>query len=535
MYAAPTPESLSPILLDPAFSSTHILIGVSQLTPEIDRLASSASIVVNGALRAVYPSMQVFVVDPAASSSAAHVLPTILDQAVFLARAHRAAVGSSTGTPRRASHSRRESDSSNSITPPMTPPPRARKLSNFGMKLERVSTDSSRQSRPSMTKSRSDIGLSGTLDRPSPRSRLSSFTRQSVLGGLTGSGTAEARANSGSPFDAVLNFIPPHTDFAHKAEMQGMLHQAVVLTTGVLPVLTQNPSQSFDPLFNPAVVPLVHVLPSTVPAPLPGVIESFLLNLMPTFAGRTDRDVFAVVITPAVWHQYTIDPSHSLTGASTLLFGGARCPEAIFASRGMKSRALLSAWRDCVTMPGLMAESRVPRTPGSPLSPSRTRSNPPSLAYSSVPARSPPQTAPGPLGPAAEIPTGAPSQDPSTASPGRSLGPKQRMNSRLRDLAFSDLALTEPPPVLAPAQTPELDPSPSSCSSFSGFPETGSEASASVSAHESRYGSQSGYSDRQHSPEGAPTISPLALAAEKDKTGWKAVGGWFKRKARDAS
>jgi hypothetical protein len=302
-------------------------------------------------------------------------LQAILSQASTLAMQYRKSGSGSRDRPDRSS--------SELGTPPGTPPRRASALGEDSVGGRRGSGSSEglsarQESTDRMTSSASSTSLlslrDGSTPRPRPTSRLSSFTRNSIFGGDRKVDTAEkTSASSDSSFDAVLHFIPNAASFPPGRALQDMLQQSVMITSGVLPLLTSKPSSSKSTTINSpdvAQVPigLIHIVPFDVPGPLPSVIESFLLALLPSMAGRGGREVWGSVVSSQAWYTPRVDmgrrpPNASSTetycGAEVILFGGVRCPHQLVAPQdGSRAQAFLANWSSCFAMPGLIAETR---------------------------------------------------------------------------------------------------------------------------------------------------------------------------------
>jgi len=467
----PSADMLAPILYSPVFSNTLLLVGSNDPSPSIEALLSPSHLLNAGPDGTIYSILHPFTLPP--GPDGAHCLPPLLVHATSLAQQFRSRQNAS---PRAWTGRRGSSNPNSSSTSPLTPTSRGRKLSNLGSNegSPRHSFDSNSNGtspsyrgldssrKPAMTKSSSGPSIHSLRDcaRPSPRSRLSSFSRDSVFGGIGKSSETDLKASldGGSPFDAVINFLTRASDFPPERALQDMLHQAVVLTTGVLPIIARNAAKSSNQQALP--ISLLHVLPSHVPGPLPAVTESFLLSFLPSFAYRGDREVWASVISTPAWLTNDVDDLtrqpdsvEQLSGAEVLVFGGLRCPTKVLKDSGetedVKSRAFLASWESCMYMPGLVAEARRPPPERTQSSPQRNHhhNSPPSIAYSYVGPRTPPKTT-----------KLLPAVPPETME-------KRRSTLVLRDTTDS-------------LSTPELDHSHSSCSSSSmNGDSTGSEQS----------------------------------------------------------
>ena len=391
-------------------------------------------------------------------------LPLILAEAITIAQQHRTRI-----KPNGRSWGRRRGsgDTNPSSTPPHTPSLRGTKLNSLGsyQSSPRQSFDGSCETgRPGssveytsdmeMRHSTSGLSLSGmvNISRPSSKTRLSSFSRDSIFGGLTKVNDTDSKTSlSGlNTFDAVINFIPRAAEFAPERALQEMLHQAVVLTTGVMPIITRRTDNTSGQHIG-LPISLLHVLPAQVPGPLPSVIESFLLSLVPLLTQRGDREAWASVITTPSWLADRVQQNLSQpddfdppSGAEVLLFGGVRCflnVQGDHLGEGIaKSRAFLATWASCRQIPGLFEGTRK-RSLSAPPKLQRLRTDPAFLAYRDLNARLSPLSTDG-------------YTTPPTAPLSSVSEPAEAQRSRL-------VALTSPP-------TPELDPSTASLSSSSG-------------------------------------------------------------------
>jgi hypothetical protein len=465
LFLATSPESLAPILYNPAFSDTLVIVASPEPQPAIEALTSPSYLLSATPNSEIYPHVQPLSLSSKALVPGVHPLPALLEKAADIARSFRA---NRTGA-KALGDRRQSSDSLSSLTgtgtgtgpAPLTPNKRGRKLSALSAELgKRDSIDSGRDSTPPSRPSslfdgigapRQDsfMSLTGEGSAPStPRSRMSSFSRNSfvntigtIANKVVDSDMRGPSQNSGSAFDAVLNFIPPATDFTPERMLQDMLHGAVVTTTGVIPHLVRRQPKADSVKANPVAgalqpdVSLIHVLPSLVPRPIPALIESFLLSMLPTFQ-TGDRDIWASVISTPVWRSPFVDTSppsfvngsgsppqgDDISGAEALLFGGVRCPHYILDGQDepLKSRAFLGNWNACVVMPGLLCDARSaprPRGPSPPLGKLRLRSSsstPLSMAYDDIEARTPPSSTYDSLLPAPATITGYTPTAPST-------------------------------------------------------------------------------------------------------------------------
>lgn len=437
--AGPTADVLAPLLYNPSFSNTLLLIGTVEPSPSIEALNSPSHLLHAAPNRTIYPTIQPFNLSD--QPIPAHPLPVLIEVATTMATQYRK---TAVHTPRPAQR-RNSEDSAASSTPPRTPPmsgqfsPDAidaeirRASANSSFEQERTSS-MAESARPVLSKSSTDF------IRPRPKSRITSLnlSRDRVFGSMHTRSKSDTKVNlGGSPIDAVINFIPSPNNFAPERAMQEMLHQSVVLTTGVMPILARRGNKGNSP--DPLPVSVLHIMPSQVPGPLPGVIENFILGLMPKFISEGDREIWSSVTTIPAWSASPrqVD-NESYTGCEILLFGGLRCP--LPQHSDVKQRAFLPNWKVCTVAPGAIAANR-PRRPA----PVSLRSDPPSIGYANVDARGLPNQANKPL----------PAIYPD--------------NPRviLRGEMPTSLGGMEP-------STPDLDPSYSSCSSSSHVGELGS-------------------------------------------------------------
>ena len=308
-----------------------------------------------------------------------------------------------------------------------------------------------------MHRSISGLSLSGMADtsRTPSRSRLSSFSRESIFGGFTKVNDTDAKTSVAgtSTFDAIINFIPRAAEFAPERALQEMLHQAVVLTTGVMPIMTRRTDNTTGQHVG-LPISLLHILPAQVPGPLPSVIESYLLSIAPLLVQRGDREAWASVITTPSWLAEGVQPStvqsddcDSPSGAEVLLFGGVRCPLSLHGDHSgginIKPRAFLATWASCRHMPGIFEGTRH-RSLAAPLKLQRLREDPALLASRDMSPRM------------------SPSTGGQTTPPTASLSPLSETFEAQRARL---VCLTSPP-------TPELDPSTASLSPSSGSGES---------------------------------------------------------------
>ncbi|WVR08910.1 hypothetical protein IAU60_005969 [Kwoniella sp. DSM 27419] len=526
--------SLAPILYDPSFSDTLLLVGLSQATQAVDALLTSLA----SSDQTIYP-----VVQPLTSSSSqstendAHALSAFLAQASALAQQFRT-------KPRTG---RSESNS-----PPSTPQARKAVLSGLGVPGT---------GRGSMDSNASRVQLMYEANEKPRHSRGSSFSRsrESIFGGLRrgsdGSEKLGGMASKDGPiFDAIVNFVPSMAAFQRERALQDMLHQAVVVTTGVMPCLTRQAGKSSPKSVSPTLaVGLIHVLPSTMPTPLPSVIESFLLSLLPTFQARCSRDLFGAVVTSPVWLSPIVDitkgrlspesQGRDVSGAEALLFGGVRCPFAGVTDQETRPRAFLASWGSCLPIPGRMGETARRFSSGSDLSQAphhqRMHSSPSFMAggdghtklssslggQSSTPQASL-KDRPDRLSIQTQLnDRHQPSPLPRSASMPNGMGMPHRRSKLHVSHTPPQIFAADLPPQSPP--TPDLDLSASSCASSFALGETGSQGSGGVGLA-SRRGSE--YGEAASLGMGMSMVSPPSSSAGERESGKKkGLTGWFKR------
>nr|XP_031861411.1 uncharacterized protein CI109_003015 [Kwoniella shandongensis]KAA5528483.1 hypothetical protein CI109_003015 [Kwoniella shandongensis] len=550
-----TTDALAPILYNPTFSNTLLLVGSNETLPAIEALLSPSHLM-SSPDRTVYPTIQPFTLPTKSNDSAAHALTVLLAQATTLAQQSRSRSRSSSNLAMsaqgRSRHNSFASTASNS--PPGTPPIRRRVMSSLGLSaasrrgsLDSVASDKSTTVIPSsaetpkaeLPRGLSDSSMTATNDitpRPS-RSRLGSGSRDSIMGSLLKLSEAnDAKATysgQGSAFDAVINFVPSMSEFQPQKALQEMLHQAVVVTTGVAPHLARQGGKSSKAESTPGMpISLIHVLPQSMPAPLPSVIESFLLSLLPSFQGRSSREIFGCVVTTPAWLSPFVEvrrkspaPEDDVSGAEVLLFGGVRCPHQVLEGQGehFRPRAFLPNWSACMSMPGLVAEARRPGSGGVAVK-QRDMADPPSISYQDVKARTPPQTVQDRLAsPLEQIQPRQVQSIPRSQSMPQGVLVQRRSKLSSQVASASDLGHSP--------TTPDLDPSVSSCASSFALGETGSQGSASGSGSGSGSGLGSAGVVSVESRGGSENdeMTGGAVATEEKK---KSLTGWFKNKRR---
>ncbi|KIR52663.1 hypothetical protein I315_04907 [Cryptococcus gattii Ru294] len=558
-----TVEALEPMLYNPAFTNTLLLIGSYKPIPEIDALLSPSYLLSSSPERAICPTLQPFQPSGKASGTDAHDLTVLLNQATILAKQYRSQ------TPL-ATRSRQGSFSGASNSPPSTPEGKRKVLSGLGLgkttPLRRGSFDSAEGDRPSPSASDSERPRipnsmsSGSLRVSSrnSRSRISSMSRDNFLAGMF-KHDSDAKSSGEGPhlFDAVINFMTPMSMCKPQRAMQDMLHQAVVITTGCVPALGRHVGGKTSNDTLP--ITLLHVLPAQTPPALAPVLESFVLSLLPSFQARCSRELFGCVVTPSVWSSPLVSMSSNaitedgVSGAEVLLVGGVRCLHQIMRAQSraedFKPRAFLYSWESCLSMCGVIAESRRPSeirksptfTPASAAafrSVSRQNSpgDPPSVNFNDVQARTPPQTSEH-FSPTASAPNSSqllsllssqPSSSPKPTLLAPALPPIQTQNQHQRKSKLSVVTAASDRPNSPP--TPDLDPSVSSCSSSFALGETNSQGSGSGgSANAAATGNGSDNAVRVVK-EGEFVSDKWEDGKESKKKGGRGiVSGWFKR------
>lgn len=555
------------MLYNPAFANTLLLIGSYKPIPEIDALLSPSYLLSSSPERAICPTLQPFQPSCKASGTDAHDLTVLLNQATILVKQYRAQT-----LP--ATRSRQGSFSSSSNSPPSTPGGKRKVLSGLGLGKttppRRGSLDSAEGDRPSPSTSDGERpGIpssrsSGSLQAPnmvssrSSRSRISSMSRDSFLGGMFKL-DSDAKSSGEGPhlFDAVINFMPPMSMFKPQRAMQDMLHQAVVITTGCVPALVRHVGGKTSNDTLP--ITLLHVLPTQTPPALAPVLESFVLSLLPSFQARCSRELFGCTVTPSVWSSPFVSMSSNaitedgVSGAEVLLVGGVRTLHQIMRAQGraeeFKPRAFLYSWESCLSICGVIAESRRPsETRKSPTSTSKSTSasrsvsrqnspgDPPSVNFNDVLARTPPQTSEH-FWPTASAPNSyqppsllsfQPSSSPKPALRAPALPPIQTQNQHQRKSKLSVVTAASDRPNSPP--TPDLDPSISSCSSSFALGETNSQGSGSG-------GSTNAAATGNGSDNAVRVVKEGEFGSDKwedgneskKKGGRGIVSGWFKR------
>lgn len=411
----PTLDSLGPLLYNPQYASTLLIIALSSPSAAFTQLAAQTP-----AERSTYPIVQLVDLQSISTGNPAHPLPSMLESAAKIATRWRASL-SGTSTPRMSWMGSRTSSidsitSARHLSPSVSnrsslaPPSSYRRSSDLGSES---SFDSRRMSAPA------------TKSRPEPSSRKSSFF------GL--GKTSETKAPSpASPFDAVLHFISPASEFPANRALQEMLQRSILLTSAVVPTLAKRSiSGSKDIMIDSIPVSLVHVLPANPPAALPPVIENFVLSLLPSFQSQSERTLSGYVITESAW----LHPAERniMSGSDLILFGGAQVyPNQLpDGTVRVKPRAFIPFWPH-QGPPMAVAQN-----------PDFTRSD-----YSTLVPVAPAEKAP---------PSRRPQRSP----------PSSRPSTRHHRSGLSQVLLPSDLEDMASLHTPELDHAPSSASSQS--------------------------------------------------------------------
>lgn len=328
----PTVDSLSPLLYNPQYASTLILIALSSPSTTFDQLAAQTP-----ADRSTYPTIQLLDLKSIIASNPSHPLPSVLEKAAKVATQWRASQGVVTA-PRMSwmgAGSRTSSaDSISSSRPHLTPPLNSR---------SRMAPPSSFPRRPSDNSSDSGTDTS-RMSAPLPRSRPEPSSRKSSFFGL-GKTSESKTAPPASPFDAVLHFIPPASEFSANRALQEMLQRSILLTSAVVPILAKRDmSDSKHTIVDSTTVALVHIVPANSPTALPAVIENFVLSLLPSFQSKSERTLASFVVNEAAWLH--LAERDVLSGSDLVLFGGAKvCPTQLpDGTTRTKIRAFIPFW-----------------------------------------------------------------------------------------------------------------------------------------------------------------------------------------------
>lgn len=365
----PTRATLEPLLYCPAFQDTLILIGTLRPVPEIEALSSPSQLMNSGDHRTIYPTIQPFSPTPEAVAEK-NPIPAIIEEATYLAEQYRRYGGTfaaPTPSGNGGRRSRRGSNSSGTTTPPVSGRHRfatmGRRNSSSGDSTRSVSrtnsfTDLARivsgggRSRPSSRAGSVKDGVAGS-ERTGTIKRISSFFFFD-----------ESLRPQGPPIDAAINFLPmPPLDCDSQTAMHTLLQHTIVLTSGLMPVLTKagSASKSLDgsgAKFDLAPLSLVHIVPIDAPPTLAPVIERFLVPFLPTMSTRVRRHLFSCVTGLGAWLAPQADAEGGgLSGAETLLFGGARCvPVAGGSTSDKKMQAMMPGWDYCQPAPGALVD-----------------------------------------------------------------------------------------------------------------------------------------------------------------------------------
>ncbi|WVQ81344.1 hypothetical protein IAT38_003467 [Cryptococcus sp. DSM 104549] len=448
VLGSPNPDALAPMLYNPTFANTLILIGSYKPLPAIEALLSPSHLMSASPDRTIYPTLQPFTPTIRPGDDEQHALTALLTQGQTLAKQYRTRAPRST----RSRQSSFGSQGSASGSPPASPGMRARVFSGLSPSrrgsMDSMGSDRARRS--------SSFGATGALPTVASTASLQTTrtenrrSRSSIFGGIFkfDSENRSSSSSSGDLFDAVINFLPSASNFKPGKDMQMMLHQAVVITTAVVPTLMRTLGKpSSDDSDKALPITVLHVLPQKAPQVLSSVLESFLLSLIPSFQNRCAREIFPCVVTSPVWLSPLVEMAQGrssledgVSGAEVLLLGGVRAP----AGQNVGSyspRAYLASWGGCMSMPGLIAEARRPSNtrsssssgggdaPPRAAAPKRNSTwglvDPPTVGSDAVSPRTPPQSTPDIFSQAALPLPPLPASSPSMSTPSSSPSPPQ--------------------------------------------------------------------------------------------------------------
>ncbi|ODO04759.1 hypothetical protein I350_05369 [Cryptococcus amylolentus CBS 6273] len=520
----PTVESIEPLLSNPAFANTALLIGTYKPVAAIEDLLSPSHLMSQSTRREIYPTLYTFQPSVGKNDTEAQAFAILIDKAVSLAKQFRAR----SPAPTRSRHASFDSTNSNSSN--TSPGMRTRVMSGLGISTgsRRASYESGNLTRPAF--STSIPNLPKTMSTQSLRSESSARSSRNRLStAFNGMIRSESEAKDAPHlFDAVVNFIPSP---GPKKALRDLIHQASIVTTGVLPLLARLLGKGSGDDRSVLPVTLLHVLPSRSPTTLPFILETFVLSLLPNFQGRCARELFGCVVPLSVWRAPLVNMSSSVlhdvsvSGAEVLLAGGVRCPTRVVAGHGakMKGRVYLPSWDCCMTMTGMIAESRRPSLASS-RSGSRAVSRQPSPGDSSSSEQlatlpPPPPVVASPLSTLGPVPV-----SPRSTMLSPPLSPSQPKRRSM----LSTVAAAAEPPVSPP--TPDLDPSASSCSSSFALGETNSQGSNNAAVIAS-------LETTPRSSGGLVNAESLAVPNEgkMKKMGSRSnLAGWLRRKSKSA-
>lgn len=370
VLAEVTRSALSPLLYSQTFQDTLILVGSLAPLPEIEALSSPSQLLNLEDTRTIYPTIQPF--QPSATAlEQSHPLPALLQHGSLLAESYRKSNDFAAPRPTSwGSRSRRNSGASSSgtMTPPLTPQQPRKLLSPFGRRSSVASSSSPASPAGSVPGSQVDLSRlasasgGGTKRAPSVLSMSTLGNERSNRRMKTLIFGDEPRVSEGSPFDAVINFIPTPAPRADPQRvLQEMLQHTVVLSTAVLPILTTaitaNSVTAATPYSELAPLSIINIVPTEAPAAFAPVVERFLLPLLPTMDQRVRRNLFGCVTGYGAWMaQDTAPGPDSMPGADTLLCGGVR-NLAIFGPEGSLPQALLPGWEHCTLLPGSLTDA----------------------------------------------------------------------------------------------------------------------------------------------------------------------------------
>lgn len=343
--AGPTPDSLSPLLYNPQYAQTLLLIALSAPSPALSQLAAQTA-----SERTTYPLIQLIDMPASGKTSPTQALTSTLQQASAISyqwRASLRAPPSSRMSWMGAGSRRSSTDSMASSLVPLTPPMSHRGSMSapqiYSRRSSETSTASSQADNVVAGKKTSAISSSrNSTSRPPVSNRKSSFF------GMGKSGTADPKlAPPASPFDAVIHIVPPAAECAPNRALQEMLQSTVLLTSAVVPMLAKRnmtSSSGKSPVVDSTPISLIHIVQPNSPHALPPVIENFVLSLVPKFQMMSERPMSGYVVSQAAWlHPADRD---MMSGGDLLLFGGARVRPTDMpdGSTRVKKRAYIPYW-----------------------------------------------------------------------------------------------------------------------------------------------------------------------------------------------
>ncbi|ORX39268.1 hypothetical protein BD324DRAFT_649350 [Kockovaella imperatae] len=289
----PTPESLSPLLYDDIYQDTLLLIGTPTPDPNIQALLKGSD------AKPIRPIVRTF-----SPNTDGNVTAALLKEAQNIAQSYR---------NRRAKSNRRMS--SLSLGRADSPSPSFKRMSLYS------------GSASTLPRSGSDVSIPGRRQTKSDSRPPLAVLSTPVL------------------FDAVINFLHSPS-LGQQRAMQEMLHQTMVITTGIWPILMANPDSMSD---LPTL--LLHVMPSGVTGAVPHVIEDYLISFSSNIAHGARRDLRALAVHSSIWRTPVVELAsgpiaQNFSGANVLMFNGLS---------PLRASALVSRWKSCadVSMPPL--------------------------------------------------------------------------------------------------------------------------------------------------------------------------------------